>query len=72
LGWNGFEALAVRAELPVYALGGLSAADLATARARGAQGIAMIRGAWLQPSCAGDEGGSAAPAGSVGASPGTE
>jgi len=46
LGWGGFEALTERAALPVYALGGMSAADLDAARARGGQGIAAIRGLW--------------------------
>jgi 8-oxo-dGTP diphosphatase len=46
LGWAGFAALADRAALPVYALGGLTRADLDTAIAHGAQGIAAIRGLW--------------------------
>lgn len=44
LGWEQFESLALRARLPVYALGGLHQADLAKANAAGAHGIAMIRG----------------------------
>ncbi|MBS3935789.1 MAG: thiamine phosphate synthase, partial [Sulfuritalea sp.] len=32
--------------LPVYAIGGLSPADLPEALAAGAQGIAAIRAAW--------------------------
>jgi 8-oxo-dGTP diphosphatase len=46
LGWDAFAALADRAALPVYALGGLSAADLDETLARGGQGIAAIRGLW--------------------------
>jgi 8-oxo-dGTP diphosphatase len=32
--------------MPVYAVGGLNAADRDAASAAGAHGIAMIRGAW--------------------------
>ncbi len=46
LGWDGFEAVAVGAALPVFALGGLSGADLDVAIARGAHGIALRRAAW--------------------------
>jgi 8-oxo-dGTP diphosphatase len=46
LGWNNFAALAEQAAMPAYALGGLAAADIATARQHGAQGIAAIRGLW--------------------------
>jgi 8-oxo-dGTP diphosphatase len=46
LGWDAFEAIAHGASLPVFALGGLRAADLEAAWARGAHGVAMIRGAW--------------------------
>jgi len=46
LGWPRFAALAEEAELPVFAIGGLRRTDLARARAAGAHGIAMIRGAW--------------------------
>lgn len=49
LGWAGFAALAASTTLPVYALGGLSAGDLAVARAAGAHGVAMIRAAWASP-----------------------
>jgi len=44
LGWTGFAKLCAQAPFPVYALGGLIAADLAAARAAGAQGIAGISG----------------------------
>lgn len=46
LGWDGFAALRAGSTLPIYALGGLSAAQLETARRCGAQGIAAIRGLW--------------------------
>jgi len=46
LGWDGFARLREGAALPIYALGGMGAADLARARAHGAQGIAAIRGLW--------------------------
>lgn len=46
LGWEGFAALAEGAALPVFALGGLRPADVGTAIAHGAQGIAAIRGLW--------------------------
>ena len=46
LGWAGFAALREQVALPLYAIGGMSPADLATARAHGAQGIAAIRALW--------------------------
>lgn len=46
LGWDAFRALAATAPLPVYALGGLRAGDVARARRAGAIGIAMISGVW--------------------------
>jgi 8-oxo-dGTP diphosphatase len=42
LGWQRFAALCASTPLPVYALGGLARADLAAAKAAGAQGIAGI------------------------------
>lgn len=47
LGWDGFAAIASHTTLPIYALGGLTHADLDTAIAHGAHGVAMRRGAWL-------------------------
>lgn len=44
MGWDAFAALVARAGMPVYALGGMVAEDVARARAAGAQGIAGIRG----------------------------
>lgn len=46
LGWDGFAALRAGCALPIYALGGLDVADLASARTHGAQGIAAIAGLW--------------------------
>ena len=46
LGWSGFEAASRATAIPVYALGGLGAGDLAVARRHGAHGVAMIRAAW--------------------------
>ena len=46
LGWGAFARLAADCPLPVYALGGLTPADLAQAREMGGQGIAAIRGLW--------------------------
>jgi len=46
LGWDGFRRIAEGASIPVYAIGGLGPRDLDEARAAGAHGLAMIRGAW--------------------------
>jgi 8-oxo-dGTP diphosphatase len=46
LGWTRFAEIARGATLPVYAIGGLTPADLRDAWRAGAHGIAMIRGAW--------------------------
>jgi 8-oxo-dGTP diphosphatase len=46
LGWDGFRRIAECASIPVYAIGGLVPQDMDRARAAGAHGIAMIRGAW--------------------------
>jgi 8-oxo-dGTP diphosphatase len=46
LGWARFTELAAASAVPVYALGGLTPADLDTARQHGAHGIALLRGAW--------------------------
>jgi 8-oxo-dGTP diphosphatase len=46
LGWSGFQRIAHRASIPVYAIGGLTRADLEDAWRAGAHGLAMIRGAW--------------------------
>ena len=44
LGWAGFVQMIEGFELPVYAIGGMSQADVSTAQALGAQGVAMMRG----------------------------
>jgi len=46
LGWQRFREIAAGASIPVYAIGGLTRADLADAWRAGAHGLAMIRGAW--------------------------
>ena len=48
IGWTRFEELRARVPLPIYAIGGLTPDDIATARSHGAQGIAAIRGLWLR------------------------
>jgi 8-oxo-dGTP diphosphatase len=47
LGWARFAALARGAGLPVYALGGVGPADIATAWEAGGQGIAAVRALWM-------------------------
>lgn len=47
LGWQRFQDLAIGANLPVYALGGMNQADLSRARQQGGRGIAAIRGLWI-------------------------
>jgi 8-oxo-dGTP diphosphatase len=46
MGWEAVAMLLRDNPLPVYALGGLSPADLDAAYACGAHGISMMRGAW--------------------------
>jgi len=46
LGWKKFADLIGNYSLPVFALGGMRAANLDDARRRGAHGVAMVRGAW--------------------------
>ena len=46
LGWDTFRELARRCSIPLYAIGGLTRADLKDAWRAGAHGVAMIRGAW--------------------------
>ncbi len=46
LGWPGFNAMLNEYPLPVYALGGLHAADMVSAWKHGAHGIAMQRAVW--------------------------
>ncbi|MBI1175616.1 MAG: Nudix family hydrolase [Sideroxydans sp.] len=47
LGWEKFAALAAESSIPVYALGGLTHADVQAAWQHGAHGIALLRQAWL-------------------------
>ena len=49
LGWERFAEIVQGATLPVYAIGGLTRADLKDAWRAGAHGVAMIRGAWQSP-----------------------
>ncbi|HUS25633.1 MAG TPA: thiamine phosphate synthase, partial [Candidatus Binatia bacterium] len=46
LGWEGFDAAAWEAGLPVYAIGGLGPAELPDAWAHRAQGVAGISAFW--------------------------
>lgn len=46
LGWQRAAELIAGCPIPVFVLGGLDVADIADARAAGAQGIAAIRGLW--------------------------
>lgn len=46
LGWERFAALREAVSLPIYALGGMTPADVAVARRHGAQGVAGIRSLW--------------------------
>ena len=46
LGWGRFAAIAAGSSIPVYALGGLTHADMHTAWQHGAHGIALLRQAW--------------------------
>lgn len=46
LGWPAFTEMIARLPIPVFALGGLGAGDLDTAKAAGAHGVAGIRAFW--------------------------
>jgi 8-oxo-dGTP diphosphatase len=46
IGWNAFAAWREQVSLPIYAIGGMTPADVIDARAHGAQGIAAIRALW--------------------------
>jgi 8-oxo-dGTP diphosphatase len=46
LGWERFAELAAGSPVPVYALGGLTQADMQTAWRHGAHGISLLRQAW--------------------------
>ncbi|MEO6975114.1 MAG: Nudix family hydrolase [Gallionella sp.] len=46
LGWENFAAIAADAAIPVYALGGLTRADMQTAWSHGGHGISLLRQVW--------------------------
>ncbi len=46
MGWEKFQSLALRCQIPVYALGGLSEEDMMMAKQYGAQGVAGISAFW--------------------------
>ncbi len=48
IGWDKFSALTEKISVPVYALGGVSEADLYVAQEHGAQGVAAISAFWLE------------------------
>lgn len=48
LGWEGFAAMVDTVNIPVFALGGMNSGLVQTAWQRGAQGVAGIRGLWVQ------------------------
>lgn len=48
LGWDGLAALVGGVQLPVFALGGLTAGDLSAAVQCGAHGVALRRAAWRE------------------------
>ena len=46
LGWKGFAEVVKGATIPVYAIGGVTRAEMRDAWRAGAHGVAMIRGSW--------------------------
>ena len=46
LGWESFSQWAAASPIPVYGLGGLTAADVGLAQSHGAHGVALLRAAW--------------------------
>jgi 8-oxo-dGTP diphosphatase len=46
IGWAAFASIVAGTSIPVYAIGGLTRADMEEAWRAGAHGLAMIRGAW--------------------------
>lgn len=46
LGWDNFQRLCHRADLPVYALGGMNTGHMGTAQEAGAVGVAMLSSFW--------------------------
>jgi len=55
IGWQGFQRLTEYAAIPVFALGGMSEADLQDAWKYGGQGIAAIRALWPKRAITGDK-----------------
>jgi len=53
MGWRRFKELVSNASLPVYAIGGMSTADVEAAWQSGAHGVAMISYAWDQKDSSG-------------------
>jgi len=49
IGWDVFSNLISDVDIPVYALGGMNQADIATAIQSGAQGVAAISSFWKEP-----------------------
>jgi thiamine-phosphate pyrophosphorylase len=48
VGWERFEQLARAVSIPVFALGGMTRADVPLAKARGAHGVAAIHALWQE------------------------
>ena len=48
IGWEAFAAAVAGSGVPVYAIGGMTGADVQRARDAGAQGIAMQRSVWIE------------------------
>ncbi|WP_178862946.1 Nudix family hydrolase [Thiomicrorhabdus cannonii] len=46
LGWDGMAEMITQLPVPVYALGGMKMSDKEEAKAHGAQGVALTKGAW--------------------------
>jgi 8-oxo-dGTP diphosphatase len=46
LDWSGFARIALDTPIPLYAIGGLTSADIEDAWRAGAHGIALLRAAW--------------------------
>ncbi len=55
VGWDVFSNLVKQVSVPVYALGGLGHSDLYMAVGHGAQGVAAIRGLWIDDCSKGKE-----------------
>jgi 8-oxo-dGTP diphosphatase len=51
LGWNAFARMIANRSVPVYALGGMRASDLAIAMSHGSHGIASLSAVWNDDQC---------------------